>query len=86
MRIAARRLVQPQRSSKVKQGVVEGCDGKCRALGGGLCAVFAQGCIATPVIAVSFVKEPIEENANVLFVTNATRNIQKPRRDQEVVF
>ena len=34
----------------------------------------------------SFVKEQTEENANMLFVTNAMRNIQKPRRDQEVVF
>ncbi len=34
----------------------------------------------------SFVKEQTEENVNMLFVTNATRNIQKARRDQEVVF
>ena len=34
----------------------------------------------------SFVKEQTEENANMLFVMNAMRNIQKPRRDQEVVF
>ena len=34
----------------------------------------------------SFVKEQTEENVNMLFVTNATRNIQKARRrDQEVV-
>ena len=33
----------------------------------------------------SYVKEPTEENANMLFVTNAMRNIQKPRREQEVV-
>ena len=35
---------------------------------------------------VSFVKEQTEENANILFVMNAMRNIQMPRRDQEVVF
>ena len=33
----------------------------------------------------SFVKELTEENANMMFVMNAMRNIQKPRRDQEVV-
>ncbi len=34
----------------------------------------------------SCVKEQTEENANMLFVINTMRNIQKPRRDQEVVF
>ena len=34
----------------------------------------------------SFVKEQTEENANMLFVMNAMRNIQKPWRDQGVVF
>ncbi len=33
----------------------------------------------------SFVKEQLEENANILFVMNAMRNIQKPRNEQEVV-
>ncbi len=34
----------------------------------------------------SFNKEQTEENANMLFVINSTMNIQKSRRDQEVVF
>ena len=33
----------------------------------------------------SFVKEQTEENANMLFVMNVMRNIQKPSRDQDVV-
>ncbi len=34
-----------------------------------------------------FAKEQtFQENANMQFVRNAMRNIQKPRRDQEVVF
>ena len=39
-----------------------------------------------PTILFSFVKEQTEENANMLFVMNFIMNIQKPRRDQEVVF
>ncbi len=34
----------------------------------------------------SCVKEQTEENAYMQFVTKSTRNIQKPKRDQEVVF
>ena len=33
-----------------------------------------------------FICQQTEENANMLLVTNAMRNIRKPRRDQEVVF
>ena len=39
------------------------------------------------LIVYSFAKEQtFQENANMQFVRNAMRNIQKPRRDQEVVF
>ena len=39
------------------------------------------------LIVYSFAKEQtFQENANMHFVRNAMRNIQKPRRDQEVVF
>ena len=39
------------------------------------------------LIVYSFAREQtFQENANMQFVMNAMRNIQKPRRDQEVVF
>jgi hypothetical protein len=39
------------------------------------------------LIVYSFAREQtFQENANMEFVRNAMRNIQKPRRDQEVAF
>jgi WD40 repeat-containing protein SMU1 len=32
------------------------------------------------------IREQMEENGNMLLVMNSMRNIQKPRRDQEVAF